>query len=69
MNMLREAEKYLGMEYVWGGKSPRSGFDCSGFVCWVINHCGNGWDVGSKRAKDLCRMCIYVTPEEARPAI
>ena len=67
MNMLREAEKYLGMEYVWGGKSPRSGFDCSGFVCWVINHCGNGWDVGSKRAKDLCRMCIYVTPEEARP--
>lgn len=33
----------------------------------MINHCGNGWDVGSKRAKDLCRMCIYVSPEEARP--
>lgn len=67
MNMIREAEKYLGMPYVWGGKNPRSGFDCSGFVCWVLNHCGNGWNVGTKRAKELCRMCIYVSPEEARP--
>ena len=66
-NMIREAEKYLGMEYVWGGKSPRTGFDCSGFVCWVLNHCGNGWDVGRKRAKELCRMCAYVSPEDARP--
>jgi len=66
-NMIREAEKYLGMAYVWGGKSPRTGFDCSGFVCWVLNHCGNGWNVGSKRAKELCRMCTYVSPEQARP--
>lgn len=66
-NMIREAEKYLGMPYVWGGKSPRSGFDCSGFVCWVLNHCGNGWNVGSKRAKELCRMCTYVSPDQARP--
>lgn len=66
-NMIREAEKYLGYPYVWGGKSPRTSFDCSGFVCWVLNHCGNGWDVGQKRAKDLCRMCVYVSPQEARP--
>lgn len=66
-NMIREAEKYLGMPYVWGGKSPRTGFDCSGFVCWVLNHCGNGWNVGTKRAKELCRMCTYVSPDQARP--
>ncbi len=66
-NMIREAEKYLGMPYVWGGKSPRTGFDCSGFVCWVLNHCGNGWNVGTKRAKELCRMCSYVSPDQARP--
>lgn len=66
-NMIIEAEKYLGYPYVWGGKSPRTSFDCSGFVCWVINHCANDWDVGQKRAKELCRMCIYVSPSEARP--
>ncbi len=67
VNMIREAEKYLGRPYVWGGKNPRDGFDCSGFVCWVLNHCGNGWNVGQKRAKELCRMCTYVSPEQARP--
>lgn len=67
VNMIREAEKYLGRPYVWGGKSPRTGFDCSGFVCWVLNHCGNGWNVGQKRAKELCSMCTYVSPEQARP--
>ena len=66
-NMIIEAEKYLGYPYVWGGKSPRTSFDCSGFVCWVINHCANDWNVGQKRAKELCRMCIYVSPSEARP--
>lgn len=45
-NMIREAEKYLGYPYVWGGSSPSTSFDCSGFVSWVINHCGNGWNVG-----------------------
>lgn len=45
-NMIREAEKYLGYSYVWGGSSPSTSFDCSGFVSWVINHCGNGWNVG-----------------------
>ena len=65
--IIREAEKYLGYPYVLGGKSPRTSFDCSGFVCWVLNHCDNNWNVGNKRAKDLCRMCIYVSPSEARP--
>ena len=51
--MLKEAEKYLGMTYVWGGSSPSTGFDCSGFVSWVINHCGNGWDVGRQTANGL----------------
>ncbi|MCR4622554.1 MAG: C40 family peptidase [Clostridiales bacterium] len=66
-NMIREAEKYLGMPYVVGGKSVKTGFDCSGFVCWVLNHCGNGWNVGQKRAKDLCSMCIKISPAQAKP--
>ena len=64
---MAEATKYLGYPYVWGGSSPSTSFDCSGFVCWVINNCGNGWNVGTKRAKELCRMCTYVSPDQARP--
>ena len=45
-NMLQEAEKYLGYPYVWGGASPSTSCDCSGFVSYVINHCGNGWNYG-----------------------
>ena len=64
--MIAEAEKYLGLPYVWGGYSP-SGFDCSGFVCWVVNHCGNGWDIGRTTAEGIRQICYYVSPEEARP--
>ncbi len=66
-NMIREAEKYLGYPYVWGGDSPSTGFDCSGFVSWVINHCGNGWNVGRQTAEGLRNCCAYVSPADARP--
>ena len=63
--MLTEAEKYLGFPYVWGGSSPSTSFDCSGFVSWVINH--SGWDVGRLGAKALCNICTPVSPSNARP--
>ncbi len=63
--MLTEAEKYLGMPYVWGGSNPSTSFDCSGFVSWVINH--SGWNVGRLGAKSLCNICTPVSPANARP--
>jgi len=65
--MVQEAEKYLGMAYVWGGASPETGFDCSGFVSWVINNSGNGWDVGRQSAEGLRGSCTAVPPSEAKP--
>ena len=66
-NMIHEAEKYLGYPYVWGGESPETSFDCSGFISWVINHCGNGWDIGRLTAEELRQYTIPVSPSEARP--
>lgn len=65
--MITEAEKYLGYPYVWGGSSPSTSFDCSGFVSWVINHCGNGWNVGRQTANGLMGKCDIITKGEAKP--
>ena len=66
-NMIREAEKYLGYPYVWGGSKPSTSFDCSGFVCWVINHSNNGWNVGRTTANGLLGRCTRVSASEAQP--
>jgi cell wall-associated NlpC family hydrolase len=66
-NMIKEAEKYLGYPYVWGGSSPSTSFDCSGYVSWVINNCGNGWSYGRMTADGLRSICTYVSPSEAKP--
>ena len=65
--MITEAEKYLGMPYVWGGSSPSTSFDCSGFVSWVINHSGNGWNVGRLGARGLKNICDIIPPDQAKP--
>ena len=63
--MIAEAEKYLGRAYVWGGSNPTTGFDCSGFVCWVLNH--SGFSVGRTTAQGLRKRCAYVSPSDAKP--
>ena len=63
--MLKEAEKYLGYPYIWGGSSPATSFDCSGFVSWVINH--SGWNVGRLGAQGLYNICTPVSPDNAKP--
>lgn len=65
--MIQEAEKYLGYPYVWGGASPSTSFDCSGFVSYVINHCGNGWSLGRLTANGLLNHCTRVSSAEAKP--
>ena len=65
--MITEAEKYLGYPYVWGGSSPSTSFDCSGFVSWVVNHCGNGWNVGRQTANGLMGKCDIIPKSEAKP--
>ena len=63
--IIKEAEKYLGYPYVWGGSSPSTSFDCSGFVSWVINH--SGWNVGRLGAQGLCNICTPVSSANVKP--
>ena len=63
--MIKEAEKYLGYPYVWGGASPSTSFDCSGFISWVINH--SGWNVGRLTANGLLGICTPVSSANAQP--
>ena len=65
--MIEEAEKYLGYPYVWGGSSPGTSFDCSGFVSWVLNNCGVGWNVGRLGADSLRHICTTVSSANAKP--
>ena len=60
-----EAEKYLGYPYVWGGSSPKTSFDCSGFVSWVYNH--SGWSIGRCTAQGLYNICTPLTEDEVQP--
>ena len=61
----KEAQKYIGTPYVWGGSSPETGFDCSGYVCWVYNQ--NGYDVGRTTANGLWNKCQHISEAEAKP--
>ncbi|MBR6748236.1 MAG: C40 family peptidase [Clostridia bacterium] len=63
--IIQEAEKFLGYPYVFGGSNPNTSFDCSGFVCWVLNH--TGWDLGRLSAEGLRNVCTYVSPAAAQP--
>jgi len=63
--MMTEAKKYLGYPYVWGGSSPETSFDCSGYVSWVINH--SGWNVGRLGAQGLYNICTPVSASGAKP--
>lgn len=66
-SMMGEAEKYIGYPYVWGGSSPSTSFDCSGFVSWVVNNCDEGWNIGRLGTESLRQTCSYVSPQNARP--
>ncbi len=65
--IMLEAEKYLGYPYVWGGSTPSTSFDCSGFVSYVYNNCGLHWNFGRLGAEGLRGMCAYVSPVNAKP--
>jgi len=64
--LINEAEKYLGYPYVWGGSSPSTSFDCSGFVCWVLNQSGV-YSINRTTAQGIFNQCAIIPPSEARP--
>ena len=61
----KEAQKYVGTPYVWGGSTPETGFDCSGYVCWVYNQ--NGYNVGRTTANGLWQKSQHISEAEAKP--
>ena len=61
----KEAQKYVGTPYVWGGSTPETGFDCSGYVCWVYNQ--NGYNVGRTTANGLWNKSQHISEAEAKP--
>ena len=65
--IIKEAEKYLGFPYVWGGSSPATSFDCSGFVSYVYNNCGVGWNFGRLGAEGLRQLCTRVSSANVKP--
>ena len=65
--IIKEAEKYLGFPYVWGGSSPATSFDCSGFVSYVYNNCGVGWSFGRLGAEGLRQLCTRVSSANVKP--
>jgi len=66
LKLIAEAKKYIGMPYVWGGSTPETSFDCSGYVCWVFNQTGL-YDLGRTNAQGIYNECNKVTREDARP--
>ena len=64
--LITEAEKYIGMPYVWGGSNPNTSFDCSGFICWSMRNSGV-WNVGRTSAQGLCNLCTPVAKSNAQP--
>ena len=63
--MMEEATKYIGYPYVWGGSSPSTSFDCSGYISWVLNH--SGWNVGRQTAQGLYNLCTPVSTAQVKP--
>ena len=64
--LITEAEKYLGFPYVWGGSTPATSFDCSGFVCWVFSNSGV-YPLSRTTAQGIYNQCARVSPQEAKP--
>lgn len=64
---IAKAQQYIGVPYVWGGSTPPAGFDCSGYVCYVMNNCGQGWNVGRTNCNGLMYYCDKIAKSEMQP--